>query len=217
MLQQTQVDRVIPYFNRWMQHFPNVATLASASLTDVLRCWSGLGYNRRAKFLHMAAKRIASEGMPVEYDDLRALPGIGDYTAKAVRVFAYDEPETLIETNIRSVFIHHFFPRSRRVNDTRLMPFIAATLSPKRPRQWYSALMDYGAFLKATKSNPSRKSRHHTKQSQFIGSLRQVRGAIVKAAVEGKRLDTVRALYPDRFEKALEALVREGLIGESVG
>lgn len=213
MLQQTQVERVIPYFTRWMQMFPTAQALARASLPVVLKCWSGLGYNRRAKHLHEAAMRIAQYGMPREYAALRELPGVGDYTAKAVRVFAFGEPETLIETNVRSVFIHSFFPRARAVSDERLLPLIDAALDRRDPRRWYSALMDYGSFLKATTKNPSRRSRHHTRQSTFKGSLREVRGAILKASVDESDLKSVRAEFPDRFDRAYEALVREGLIG----
>jgi len=215
MLQQTQVDRVVPYFTRWMEAFPTPAELAKAPLTDVLALWSGLGYNRRAKFLHEAAKCIVArhEGVvPSAYEELRALPGVGEYTAKAVRVFAFDEPEVLIETNVRSVFIHHFFPRARSVSDARLIPLIAAALDTRRPREWYAALMDYGTFLKATTPNPSRKSRHHTKQSRFAGSLREVRGAILKAFIGKSDLARVRTAYPTRFDEAYRALVREGFI-----
>lgn len=215
MLQQTQVDRVIPYFERWMKAYPTPSVLAKAPLAAVLRHWSGLGYNRRAKYLHEAAKAIVArhEGkVPRGHDDLRALPGIGHYTANAVRVFAWNEPETLIETNVRAVFIHHFYPRGRAVSDARLLPLIAEAVDGQDPRTWYAALMDYGTFLKAMHPNPSRKSRHHTKQSKFEGSLRQVRGAIVRARVKGESLDTVRARYPHRFVEALAALKRDGLV-----
>lgn len=215
MLQQTQVGRVIPYFERWMKAYPTPSVLAKAPLADVLRRWSGLGYNRRAKYLHEAAKAIVArhEGkVPRGCGDLRALPGIGDYTAKAVRVFAWNVPETFIETNVRAVFIHHFYPRGRAVSDARLLPLIAEAVEGQDPRTWYAALMDYGTFLKAMHPNPSRKSRHHTKQSKFEGSLRQVRGAIVRARVKGESLDTVRARYPRRFVEALAALKRDGLV-----
>ncbi len=212
MLQQTQVDRVIPYFARWMKSFPTPRKLAQASLEDVLRHWSGLGYNRRAKFLHEAGKWIVEEGMPNEYRELRALPGVGEYTAKAVRVFAYNQPEVLIETNVRSVFIHHFFPSARSVSDARLLPLIEEALDRQHPRQWYSALMDYGTHLKTLHPNPSRKSRHHAKQSPFKGSLREIRGEILKAHLSGAPLATLKTRYGERFIIAYDALRREKML-----
>lgn len=215
MLQQTQADRVIPFFTRFIARFPTPAALARAPLSLVLRHWSGLGYNRRAKFLHEAAKRIVSEhgGMlPRTYEGLRALPGIGEYTAKAVRVFAYGEPESLIETNVRTVFLHHFFPRGRSVSDARLMPLIARAIEGQDPRTWYAALMDYGTYLKATRPNPSRKSKHHVKQKPFEGSLRQARGKILRAFLAGAPVSSVRTELGARFAPALASLEKEGLL-----
>lgn len=220
MLQQTQVDRVIPYYERWMQRFPDAKALAGATLSEVLTLWSGLGYNRRAKYLHEAAKILAPFNMDgrhsLTYAELRALPGVGDYTAKAVRVFAYNEPEVLIETNVRAVFIHHFFPRGRNVSDARLLPLIAQALEGQDPRTWYAALMDYGTFLKATHPNPSRKSKHHTKQSAFEGSLRQVRGAVLKHLIAGAATSEEIARRAGCAKAsvaiALSGLQRDGLV-----
>ncbi len=227
MLQQTQVDRVIPYFERWMKKFPTPEKLAGASLTTVLREWSGLGYNRRAKYLQDAAKAIVKRGgFPRGYEELRKLSGVGEYTAKAVRVFAFNEPEALIETNVRAVFLHHFFPRSRHVTDARLLPLIATAVdlcksdlhkktmngSSVKPREWYAALMDYGSFLKSQHPNPSRRSKHYTTQSKFEGSLRQVRGAILKAISRGEDIKGLRNPYIQHFDEALASLVRDGLV-----
>jgi A/G-specific adenine glycosylase len=216
MLQQTQVDRVIPYFNRWMKRFPTPKALANTTLTDVLSEWSGLGYNRRAKFLHDATKEIVAQHggkVPKDFAALLSLPGIGDYTAKAIRTFAYNEEEVLIETNVRAVFLHHFFPHSKRVADERLLPFIAKAVSGQVPLMWYAALMDYGSHLKALHPNPSRRSKHHTKQSKFEGSLRQVRGAILKVHARGENIADLQRLYMEKFDKALVSLIRDGLIG----
>ncbi len=217
MLQQTQVERVIPYFERWMKKFPTPHALARSSLDVVLKEWSGLGYNRRAKYLHDAARVIVEQyggAMPRSYDELTALPGVGDYTAKAVRVFAWNEAEVLIETNIRAVFIHHFFPRSKMVSDARLLPRIADALVRERPRVWYAALMDYGSHVKSTYPNPSRRSAHHTRQSVFKGSLREVRGAILRAYLAGSSLMPLRKQCGEKFQPAFEGLVREGLIAK---
>ncbi len=112
MLQQTQVPRVIEKYEEFLKKFPYVRTLAKAPLAEVLKVWSGLGYNRRGKYLHDAAKEIVGKyggRVPRDAAALRALPGIGDYTASAMRVFAFNEPDVLIETNIRAAFIHNFF------------------------------------------------------------------------------------------------------------
>ncbi len=173
MLQQTQVERVIPKYKAFLKAFPTPQKLAKAPLLRVLKLWSGLGYNRRAKYLWEAAKQW---GAPIE-----TLPGVGPYTASAVHVFAFNKPEILIETNVRTVFIHHLFPKSKKVTDRRLVPFITHTLDTKNPREWYSALMDYGSHLKSTHPNPSRRSKHHTTQKPFKGSDREIRGVILKA------------------------------------
>ena len=205
MLQQTQVDRVVPKYNAFIKAFPTARALAKAPLSDVLRLWSGLGYNRRAKYLHEAAKHLKPN---VALEDL---PGVGPYTARAVRVFAYNKPEVLIETNVRAVFIHHLFPNVSKVPDARLMPFIEAALDRRNPREWYAALMDYGSFLKQKYPNPSRRSAQHAKQKPFKGSDREVRGAVLKATLAGvsfKKLPFTQS----RIKSAVAALKKEGLI-----
>lgn len=182
MLQQTQVERVIPKFNNFLKHFPTVGQLSEASLADILQQWQGLGYNRRAKFLHNTAQAVVSQYsgiFPKSEEELRSLPGIGPYTASAICTFAYNQPTIVIETNIRTVFLHHFFPNKTEVSDTELLPLIQSSLETSQPRNWYSALMDYGTQLKKVISNPSRKSKHHTTQSKFKGSKREVRGSII--------------------------------------
>lgn len=223
MLQQTQVSRVSPKYREFLRIFPSVRTLAEASLSDVLRAWSGLGYNRRAKFLHDAAKEIVAKHrgkVPRSYEELVALPGIGDYTAKAVRVFAWNEPEHLIETNIRTTLIHHFFSSSRRpVSDHTLLALLSKVSRKGQSkegkagmREWYWALMDYGAHLKQSGVRVNARSVHYVKQSKFEGSLRQVRGAILKAVTDGKSIEDLKSPYIDRFDKALASLVRDGLV-----
>lgn len=215
MLQQTQVLRVIPKYEAFLKEFPTAKSLAHAQLIDVLKNWSGLGYNRRAKYLHDAAKNIVSRhgrDFPKHDDELRALPGIGDYTAKAIRVFAYDEPEVLIETNIRTVFLHHFFPRSKKVEDATLIPLIASTLKGQDPRTFYSALMDYGSHLKLLHPNPSRRSKHYVRQSKFEGSVRQVRGEILRALARETSLKEIARKFGEKYIYAFQSLVRDGLI-----
>lgn len=111
MLQQTQVDRVLPKFEAFIEAFPDIESLAAASLGEVLTLWSGLGYNRRAKFLHEAAQSVIREyngEIPASYDDLVSLPGVGPNTAGAVLAYSFNQPVVYIETNIRTVYFEHF-------------------------------------------------------------------------------------------------------------
>lgn len=220
MLQQTQVDRVIPYFERWMKKYPTVKKLAQAPLADVLQEWSGLGYNRRAKLLRECAKVIVERydgSVPQERGTLVDLPGIGPYTAGAIRAFAFDEKDVFIETNIRAALIYHFFPNSKKVDDKKLIPILSECLPQvTSAREWYSALMDYGSHLKKTNPNPSRRSLHHTRQSAFKGSLRQFRGIILRRLLKGPLTEAallaveVESSY--LLEQAVRDLAREGLI-----
>jgi A/G-specific adenine glycosylase len=187
MLQQTQVARVIERYEPFLRRFPDFESLARAPLRDVLRAWSGLGYNRRALHLRETARIVVSEHggkLPADVDRLRSLPGVGRATASAVAAFAFGRAHPFIETNIRTVFIHHFFRRRKRVSDEELYPFVEQTLDHGDPRAWFYALMDYGVALKKDYPNPSRKSAHHTRQGRFEGSDRQARGMIVRALVE---------------------------------
>ncbi|MFZ1721766.1 MAG: A/G-specific adenine glycosylase [Microgenomates group bacterium] len=182
MLQQTQVERVVPKYTEFLLHFPNTKALASASLADVLKKWQGLGYNRRAKYLHKTAQLIVESGnsFPNTHSTLLNLPGVGNYTAAAIMNFAFDEPTPLIETNIRTVYLYHFFPDDAKVSDVVLLPLVEASLDYAYPREWFWALMDYGAYIKKVVPNPSLRSAQHIKQSKFSGSKRQVRGAVIR-------------------------------------
>lgn len=183
MLQQTQTARVVPKYLAWLERFPSVQSVAQAGLADVLPLWNGLGYNRRAKFLLEACREICARhgGMvPQDAELLDALPGIGPYTARAISTFAFGIPQVFIETNIRSAFIGFFFSGADSVSDKEILALAERTLDAQRPREWYYALMDYGARLKRTAANPSRKSASYARQSKFHGSLRQARGAILR-------------------------------------
>lgn len=222
MLQQTQVARVIPKFKAFIGAFPTVFALADASLSDVLTLWSGLGYNRRARFLHKSAKTICSEYggiIPNDQEKLEALHGVGKNTAAAVRAYAFNEAVTFIETNIRSVFLHHLFSDRVDVTDAQLLPKVEEALFAKTnsldPRQWYWALMDYGVYLKDVHSNPSRRSKHHTTQSKFKGSRREVRGAVLKllsSHPQSREKLAGSVPTPDYLDTVLESLANECLI-----
>ncbi len=183
MLQQTQVERVVPKYLEFLQLFPTARRLTTAPLGDVIRAWQGLGYNRRAKYLQLAAREVVENQKgkwPQDEPGLRSLPGVGSYTAGAIMAFAYNVPTVLIETNVRQVFIHHFFKRATKVHDVDILKLVERTLPRESAREWYYALMDYGSYLKEQHGNITHKSKHYTKQSKFHGSDRQIRGAILK-------------------------------------
>lgn len=188
MLQQTQVARVDGRWQRWCERFPSVDALAAADAADVLEEWQGMGYNRRALALWRAAGIMSAAGgaMPIEARELVALPGIGPATAAGIRAFAYDLPGVYLETNVRSVFLHELYPDAVAVPDKDLVPLVEAScpadaLDPQDdPRTWYYALLDYGAYLKKTLPNPSRRSKSHVRQSRFEGSHRQKRAELVR-------------------------------------
>jgi A/G-specific adenine glycosylase len=218
MLQQTQVPRVIPKFELFIQRFPDIQTLASASLADVLGQWNGLGYNRRAKFLHETAKIIAGKyhgQIPDTHDDLVSLPGIGPNTAGAILAYVYNRPVVFIETNIRTVFIHEFYQDQFDVSDGELRELAEQTLDQEYPRQWYWALMDYGTHLKQTLGGRLNQSKHYKKQSPLAGSVREMRGRIIKQLTHGPLSEKAlrAAVFADeRFTPALHALADEGMI-----
>lgn len=221
MLQQTQVNRVIEKYRSFLQKFPTVHALAEASLADVLIEWQGLGYNRRGKALHQGAKKVVQDFdgvVPRSRKELESLPGIGHYTAGAIRAFAFNVPEVFIETNIRTVYLHFFFEhRDSTVHDNELLELIEETVDHDNPRDWYLALMDYGAMLKKKGIKLNDKSRHYTKQSKFEGSDRQIRGMILKLLAEYKTLTTKKILTLTRKERPrveaqLESLKKEGMI-----
>jgi A/G-specific adenine glycosylase len=214
MLQQTQVPRVLEKYKSFLKKFPTVRALAMAPLAHVLREWSGLGYNRRGKYLHDAARAIVQEYrgiLPQDVALLRKIPGLGPYTASAIRVFAHNFNDALIETNVRAVYIHHFFNDKKIVSDAAILQIAHLALEGQDPRTWHWALMDYGVHIKKLHKNPARKAVAYTRQSKFEGSLRQVRGAILKQLHANKSL----ALLPftkDRVQEALAGLQRDGMV-----
>lgn len=226
MLQQTQVERVIPKYKAFLKRFPTVVELATASLSEVLLLWQGLGYNRRAKLLHETAKAVVFEyrsQFPKTTEALRALPGIGLYTASAICAFAYNSPAVLIETNVRTVFLHHFFADRTGVTDAEILLLVEKTIPKDAAREWYAALMDYGSYLKRVHGNVSRRSATYTRQSTFKGSNREVRGAIIKLLAQPTPL-TLRALIqtlttfePSLVKAQLLKLVGEGMVTRREG
>ena len=218
MLQQTQVDRVIPKFLAFMRRFPDIALLSSAPLSDVLTVWQGLGYNRRAKYLHRAAHMVVHDyggQFPRQQADLVALPGVGINTAGAVSVYAFNQPSIFVETNVRTVYIHHFFADDIAVSDEQIREVMSKTIDQKEPRKFYWSLMDYGTYLKRSGVKNINRSKHYVKQSPLKGSVREARGKIITVLTEGS-LDVyefrTQLAEDDRFEVALEGLIKDGLV-----
>ncbi len=237
MLQQTQTTRVDGRWQRWLARFPSAEALAAADAADVLDEWQGMGYNRRALALHRAAQEVAGRdgGLPRDARELEALPGIGPATAAGIRSFAFDLHSVYLETNVRSVFLHELFPQEEGVSDRALVPLVDATCPADAsdpeddPRTWYYALLDYGAYLKRTVPNPSRRSRSHARQSRFEGSHRQKRAELLRVLLahrgepDGLGLDTIcqelasveekagrRPICAPEVEALLDELSREG-------
>lgn len=225
MLQQTQVERVIPKYLAFLARFPDPASLADASLSELLAAWQGLGYNRRALALQRAARIVVEQHdgrVPDDPGCLRELPGIGPYTAGAIAAFAFKQPAVFLETNIRAVLLHLFLGDRQGVPDKELLPIADVTLDRQQPCRWYNALMDYGSDLKRRFPNPSRRSRQHSVQSRFEGSDRQVRGAILRLLLEHAGMGEVEllkqlAVTSERLQRILDELLREGFIARKGG
>jgi A/G-specific adenine glycosylase len=152
MLQQTTVAAVVPYFERWMKRFPSVRELAAAEESEVLALWQGLGYYRRARNLRAAAKKLDEQAgvFPRDYEGLRDLPGIGDYTAQAVRAFAFDEPVPVLDANVIRVVARLFDIRTP-VDTTKGLAKVRAKLEELLPakggHEFVSAIMELGALV----------------------------------------------------------------------
>lgn len=220
MLQQTQVDRVIPFYERFLEAFPTPHDLAAAPLSKVLKYWQGLGYNRRAKMLHQAAKDLIGrfEGrFPEKIEDIESLSGVGSYTARAIAAFAFNQDVPVIETNIRTVVIYHFFPGKKKVSDAAIEKILLEVLPKGKSRKWYSALMDYGSHLKRSGVSLNARSKRYVRQSKFSGSLREVRGAIIRSLSDGPKREkqieeSFDAARTAQVKDALVALTKEGFI-----
>ena len=243
MLQQTQVQRVLVKYPRFLELFPDIQTLAAAELGEVLKAWQGLGYNRRAKYLWLASKDIIKLGtFPNTLNSLVALPGVGKNTAGAILAYAFNIPAMFIETNIRTVYIYHFTRDEQIVSDDFIWDLLGQTLdyiaaeskerpeqeSPSlrglgeetsgllHPREFYWALMDYGTYLKTQAKNNSQ-SKHYKKQSKFEGSRRQLRGRVLRelASSVAGHMELKNSIEDERLEEVLADLEKEGLIQKS--
>jgi A/G-specific adenine glycosylase len=233
MLQQTQVARVIPAYRAFVRRFPSVRSLASATRAEVVRAWAGLGYNRRAVALSEAARVIVRDHrgvVPADLDALRALPGIGPYTAAAIASIAFGQPVPAIDTNLRRVVARVRLGRDASGGD-EIEEAARRWVDRRDPGAWNQALMDVGrehcrsapvcegcplargcAFRRSGRApSPPRR-----RQAAFEGSSRQLRGAIVRRLREGSTsvgaLARVTGSSHERIAGMLRALVRDGLV-----
>ena len=254
MLQQTQISRVLPKYKEFLKEFPNIKTLARTSDKKLLKVWAGLGYWRRAKFLKEAAKRIVREykgKFPQDPKILETFHGIGHYTARALTCFAFSAPkgrdlasgggnqEAFLDTNIRRVYLHFFFPNKKDVSDTQILKIAQRTLYylfdgrqkhtiKISAREWHYALFDYGATVLKDKTI-NKRSRHYHRQSKFEGSFRSFRTRAVRFILEHphdkvthqtltaflqKELKQTNSPYsPDQI---ISALLKDNLIKKSL-
>lgn len=220
MLQQTQTDRVVPKYERFIAALPDFFALAEAPLRDVLALWQGLGYNRRAIALKKTGQMVVDEHggrLPDDVITLKTFPGIGITTASEIAAFAFHRPVVFIETNIRRVFLHFFFRDREGIRDNDILPLVEKALDRSDPRNWYYALMDYGVMLKGAVINPNRRSAHYTRQSRFEGSDRQIRGAILRLLLTGDGVPEAEAVSrfdaeETRVKRILGQLKKEGFV-----
>jgi A/G-specific adenine glycosylase len=234
MLQQTQVERVLPKYAEFLKKFPTVKALAAAPTKDVLLLWQGLGYNRRAINLQRAAQMVVNEWKskwPQDLETLLKLPGVGRATAGDLLAFAWNKPAIVTETNIRTVYMHHFFPALEekrlqaglpcKIHDDEIIPLLEKTLDHTNPRDFYYALMDYGTHLKKTRGNNIARSAHHSKQSTFKGSNRELRSTILKLILAKPRTESelhkLLSFEASAITKNILALEKEGLIKNKKG
>ena len=239
MLQQTQVDRVIPKYKAFLRSFPTIKKLAEASTADVIRAWKGLGYNRRALFLQKTARAIREHRggrFPRVYDELIALPGVGDYTARAILSFAYEQPVPMMDTNHRRFYQRVLFGL-RTKKDVELLDAAEDVLPKKRAYDWNQSLMDFGSLVCTTRKPaceacplktqcaaypeiltvvPEEKKRR--KVIPFKQTDRYLRGQIMDmlreehAITRQKVYVAFKSYGRPRLEKVVDGLKRDGLI-----
>ena len=216
MLQQTQVNRVIPKYLEFLREFPTLEALAKAETKHLLTVWSGLGYNRRALWLREAASQIVERGeFPQDAKKLRDLKGIGPYTSRSILIFAFNKDIAAVDTNIRRVMIATGFATEEMV-ECQLQEVADTLLLRGRSSDWHNALMDYGSEVFSSNLTGIAPT---SKQSGFKGSTRQIRGAIIRKLTGAEsmtleQLNTQLGLDCDRSTmiSVLDQLVSEKLV-----
>ncbi len=195
MLQQTQVERVVPRYLEWLRRWPTVGSLAAASRADVIRAWQGLGYNRRAVNLHRAARQVAGSGWP---EDLTELPGVGRYTADAVACFAFGRRVLPVDTNVRRIVERSGM--SFRPECAQALMDLGATVCLARVPRCAACPLAPGCPSRGRRYEPLRK------QARFEGSFRQRRARTLRLVLRRPR--PVTALDAE----AVDSLARDGLL-----
>ena len=221
MLQQTQVSRVVPKFNEFMDMFPTIESLASASTKQLLQVWSGLGYNRRAIWLKEAARQIVEQGeFPKSVKELQELKGVGPYTSRSILIFAFNRDLAAVDTNIRRVLIASGFA-DEDTSDKELQSTADAVLFRGRSRDWHNALMDYGSQVLTSSSTGISPT---SKQTCYEGSSRQVRGAVIRMLTNVNELELREImqlldcdLRASEIECILTQLIADGLVEKVQG
>ena len=230
MLQQTQVSRVLPKYEKFLREFPTLEALASSSQSNLLRTWQGLGYWNRALRLRDAARMVVNEfggQFPRDPATLKKLPGVGPYTAGAVACFAFGSAEPFLDTNIRRVYLFFFFPGEDDVSDSRIMEVARQAVWIDDPREWGYALFDYGATEPRDRTI-NRRSRHYSRQSAFEGSFRSFRTQALRHVLAQEDA-TISRMELEQFvgtllengdfsytpQEVVSALVQDGLLRHS--
>ena len=246
MLQQTPVDRVLPVWQEWLDRWPTAADLADSPSGEALRAWGRLGYPRRALRLHQAARMITElhDGeVPSDPEALRALPGVGEYTAAAVRAFAFGRRAVVLDTNVRRVVARAVHgaaqPRSHLTNAERDRADQLWPRTHRRSARWSAAVMEFGALVctaraPACTSCPVRDAcrwqlagqppadEPSRRQGEYVGSDRQARGAllsVLRGSTGPVTAATLADSWPDgeQRERALAALLHDGLVTRAAG
>ncbi len=241
MLQQTPVVRVLPRWLEWIRRWPCPCSLASAPLADVLTAWDRLGYPRRALRLHECAQRICNDYagiVPSSEDDLRSLPGIGDYTAAAVAAFAFRQRSVVIDTNVRRVLVRSILgtplPAPSLTAKERRIAAVNVPDDAETAASWNAAVMELGALVCTARSarcelcpissycsyvaagRPDPAPDQRGRRQPFEGTDRQMRGKIMallrtSQAVERQLIDRLDPTDPTRVQRCLGSLIEDGL------
>ncbi len=226
MSHQTQISRVVPAYEAFIDRFPTVDHLAVASLRDVMEMWTGLGYNNRARRLHETAKQVSAEGWPDTLEGLLLLPGVGPYTAHAVASFAFGKRVPAVDTNLKRILSRWF---GEALTGAALRQAAEDSVA-EEAASWNQAMMDLGSAICTPRSPRCDRcpvSDHCAgpdvyvpppPQPRFEGSIRQMRGAIVRALVHGTAstadLRSVTGANGPRLEHALDGLITDGIVIE---
>jgi A/G-specific adenine glycosylase len=215
MLQQTQVNRVVEYYEKWTAQWPTIQDLSKASRVEVLQAWMGLGYNNRAVNLHKAAQKIISDfnaDILQAMQHYKGIPGVGRYTSQAVQIFATNADLVTVDTNIRRIFINEFH-LSEKTTDTELWCLSEDCLPKGQSRDWHNALMDYGALYLTSKKTGIKPK---TQQTSFKGSDRQIRAQIIRTLLQKSasvsQLEHLLNIEKERLKRILEKMITEQII-----